>query len=151
MIGLQATLHFIDQAGQELTLSAEDFFKQAAKTNHILTGVTIPNQETYRISYQRVRKTMNVDIPLLSLLITTKITNKKFNNTIFAVNNCVDFAQRDYQLEEFLNTAEIDKKLPETALEHINKSIYDKRSHDYKQHMFRVSIKKALTEIINVS
>ena len=64
-----------------------------------------------------------------------------------AVNNCVAFAQRDRILEEFLNGKSVDKTLAETALEHLDGSIYDARGTDYKKHMFRVGIGQALRDL----
>lgn len=103
MIGLDATLHFTDAQLKTTSLSAEEFFKGAAKTDKLLTHITIKRDRTASIAYQRVRKTSSVDIPLLSLIIKTNFQGKKFTNTRVAVNNCVAFAQRDTSLENFLD------------------------------------------------
>ena len=64
-----------------------------------------------------------------------------------AINNCVAFAQRDKKLEEFLNNKENNASLAKEALDHLDNSIYDTRSSDYKKHMFYTSIKSAVEEL----
>jgi len=149
MIGLNADLHFVDAEGQEEVIPAEDFFKAAAKTKKLLTHIKVKRNKNATLAYQRVKKTPYVDIPLLSMLISTEINDNHCSNTIVAINNCVAFAQRDTQLEEFLNDQSLSKNLPEEALDHLDSTIYDKRSSDYKQYMFRVCIKNALKEIVH--
>jgi len=151
MTGMDATMHFIDKEGKDQALLAEEFFKQGAKSDKIFTHVTLPRDTQASIAYRRIKKTQFVDIPLLSLLINTNIKNGRFTNTRVSVNNCVAFAQRDAQLEDFLNKNKIGPKLPEQALDHLNKDIYDTRSSDYKKHMFRVCIKSAVQEILDKS
>ena len=148
MIGLDATLHFVDSQLKTSALPAEKFFKGAAKTDKLLTHVTIKRDKTASIAYQRVGKTSGVDIPMLSLLIKTNFQGKKFTNTRVGVNNCVAFAQRDTVLESFLNQSTASDKIAQEALDHLDKNIYDTRSDEYKQHMFRVSIKKAVEDLV---
>ena len=147
MIALQARMHFMGVDGKEEIIPAEDFFKNAAKTGKIFTHVSIKKDKDVSFAYFRARKTPYVDIPLLSLCITTRFVKGKFSRTIMAVNNCVAFAQRDRILEEFLNGKSVDKTLAETALEHLDGSIYDARGTDYKKHMFRVGIGQALRDL----
>ena len=147
MLGLEATLHFVDAQGKEQTLSAEEFYKNAAKTDHLFTHVSIQHDTGCRIAYRRVKKTQYVDIPLLSILMKTTFKNKIFTNTRVAVNNCVQFAQRDLNLENFLNNKPASAAIAKEALEHLTTEIYDTRSGDYKKHMFRVSIKNAIEEL----
>lgn len=148
MIALDAQMHFINANGQEYITPAEEFYAQNAKTDILFSHVSIDANEKRTFSYQRVRKSASVDIPLLSLLINTKIDNGKFSDTHIGVNNCVLFAQRDKKLEEFLNNKKCDKKLADEALNHLTEEIYNTRSSDYKKHMFRVVIKNAVTEIV---
>lgn len=155
MIALEAELHFAGGTGQEQILSAEEFFQNNAKTDKILTKIVIRKDKNAcltsrqaRIVYQRVKKTVFVDIPMLSLCIKTYLKGDSFSNTRVAVNNCVNFAQRDRVLEDFLNQSKITKNLPQEALDHLDPKIYDTRSDDYKKHMFRVSIKNAVKELI---
>ena len=82
------------------------------------------------------------------MIIKTSIKNKQFSNTRVAVNNCVEFAQRDTTLEQFLNSKPLNKEIAGQALDHLTESIYDKRSSDYKKYMFRHSIKSALNELV---
>ncbi len=151
MIGLEATLHFLGKDGTKEALPAEEFFKGGAKTDKILTHVTIKKDPTAAIAYQRVKKTIHVDIPLLSLLIKTNFKNNRFTNTRVSINNCVAFAQRDKQLEDFLNDKPASATIAQEALDHLEKTIYDTRGTDYKKHMFRVCIKNALNELIKKS
>ncbi len=148
MIGLDADMHFLGADGKEETLRTEDFFKNAARTDKIFTGVTIKRDKKAAIAYRRVKKTAYVDIPLLSLCINTHFEGKKFKNPIVSVNNCVAFAQRDKILENFLSKSECSPRIAQEALDHLDKNIYDTRSDDYKKHMFRVSIKSAIEELV---
>ncbi len=147
MIALQAKMHFTGVDGREEIVPAEDFFRNAAKTDKIFTHVSIRKDMDVSFAYFRAKKTPYVDIPLLSLCITTRFVKGKFSQTIVAVNNCVAFAQRDRKLEDFLNGKAFDKTLPETAFEHLDEPIYDARSTDYKKHMFRAGIRQALRDL----
>lgn len=146
-IGLGAKLHFIDAAQKEQVVEPEDFFKNAAKTEQVLTKVSFPLDPAVRTAYRRVKKTQFIDIPLLSLIIRTTPHGKKFSQTRVALNNCVEFAQRDYALEKFLDSQPVSGRLAQEALDHLTETIYDKRSSDYKKHMFRLSIKQAVEEL----
>ena len=148
MIGLGARLHFHGRDGAAQTLDAEEFFKNGAKTDKIFTHVTIAGDPGASVAYRRVKKSPNVDIPLLSILIKTDLSRGKFAHTRVSVNNCVAFAQRDYKLEQFLDQSICSPDVAEEALEHLDESIYETRSNDYKKHMFRVSIKSALQELM---
>lgn len=148
MIALGADMHFADADGREEVLPAEEFFKNAAKTGKILTYVTIKKERGASASYFRVKKSLYVDIPILSLCVKTRFAGKNFENTVVAVNNGVAFAQRDHALEGFLNGRSATDQTVEEALARLDASIYDARSTDYKRHMFRVGIKTALRELI---
>lgn len=147
MIALQARMHFMGVDGREEIVPAEDFFRNAAKTDKIFTHVSVRKDTDVSFAYFRAKKTLYVDIPLLSLCIITRFIKGKFSQTIVAVNNCVAFAQRDRKLEDFLNGKAVDKTLPETAFEHLDESIYDARGTDYKKHMFRAGIRQALRDL----
>lgn len=148
MVALEADMHFIGQDGKEEVVSAENFFKNAAKTEKIFSHVSIPINKDAKVAYTRVKKSANVDIPLLAVCIKTTFKDKRFTNTRVSVNNGTSFAQRDHKLEDFLNTQTVHDKIEFEALDHLDTEIYDKRSDDYKKHMFRISIKNALLEII---
>jgi carbon-monoxide dehydrogenase medium subunit len=147
MIALQARMHFMGLDGKEEIVPAEDFFMNAAKTGKIFTHVSVKKDEDIFSAYYRAKKSVHIDMPLLSLCVTTRLVKGKFSQTIVAVNNCVAFAQRDRKLEEFLNGRNIDKTFAKTALEHLDGAIYDARSTDYKKHMFRVGITQALRDL----
>ncbi len=151
MIGLEADLHFMGSDGKSQIIPAEEFFKNAARTDKILTHVTIKRDKKATIAYRRVKKSPYVDIPLLSTFLKTYFDRGRFTNTRVVINNCVAFAQRDHVLEDFLNQNTCANGIAQEALDHLDKTIYSTRSSDYKQHMFRVSIKSALEELIKSS
>ena len=99
------------------------------------------------VAYRRVKKTLNVDVPLLAVCVRTRVKDKQWQDTRVGVNNTTAFAQRDHALEGFLNASRSSTDLGVKALEHLTKDIYDIRSSEYKQHMFRVSLKQAIEEI----
>lgn len=149
MIALKAQLHFTAKDRTESQLDVEGFFKESAKTDKILTAIEIPNNTNRRCVYQRATKTGTVDIPMLSLIISAAHNQKALTDVRFSVNNCTQFAQRDNILEDFLEGKTLTEETIKNALENIKTEIYDTRSTDYKQHMFRVSIKNALTDLMN--
>jgi len=149
MIGLDAAMHFMDSDGKDHAIPAEEFFKNAAKSDKIFSHVTIPHNTKTHAAYRRVRKTLHVDVPLLAVYFQTEFENGCFSKTRVAVNNTTTFAQRDSTLEEFLNGKKADPAIAQEALDHLNTDIYDKRSDEYKQHMFRVSIRDALNELVS--
>ena len=147
MIALDAQMHFLGGDGKEDIISAEDFFKNAARCEKLFTHVTIKAQDSSRAVYRRVKKTVHVDIPLLALCVKTDIKAKQWYNTRIGINNGVAFAQRDPILEEFLNKSSSSPDLGKEALEHLTTAIYETRSSEYKQHMFRVSLRSAIEEL----
>ncbi len=147
MIALDAQLHFLKDDGSDIIVPAEDFFKNAARCEYLFTHVTIKHDPTAKLDYRRVKKTMHVDVPLLAVCIKTNISGKKWTNTRIGINNATAFAQRDAALETFLNQNQSAPDLGTKALEYITKDIYDTRSTDYKQHMFRVSLRQAIDVI----
>lgn len=158
MIGLEAELHFpgkeVGREGREEreeVVSAEDFYKNGAKTGKILTAITIKRDKTVSLAYRRIKKTQFVDIPLLSLMIKTTFQGNRLTNTRVAINNCVNFAQRDSRLEEFLNQSSRKNGIAEEALDHLTDTIYDTRSSEYKKYMFRSCIKSAIQELVQQS
>ena len=148
MIALEAQMHFLSPEDKESVISAEDFFKNAARAEHLFTHITIKRDPMASVAYRRVKKTMHVDVPLLAITVKTNLKGKQWSNTRVTVNSGNAFAQRDYTVEEFLNKSQSSSELGAQALEHLTKEIYDTRSSEYKQHMFRVSIKSAIEEII---
>lgn len=148
MIALQAQMHFVGADGNEEVIPAENFFADTAKTDKILTHVTIKKAKDAAVTYFRVKKSPYLDIPLLSICIKTNWKRNQFTETIVAVNNGTAFAQRDRLLEGFLNQQPCSEKIIEQAADHMDRTIYEIRSSDYKKHMFRVGIKTALKELI---
>jgi CO/xanthine dehydrogenase FAD-binding subunit len=147
MIALDAKMHFLGPDNSQDTVAAEDFFKNSARSEKLFTHVTIKTNPQARTAYRRVRKTLHVDVPMLAICVKTEIKGKKWYNSRVGINNGVAFAQRDPVLEAFLNNSSSSADLGKDALEHLTTAIYDTRSSDYKQHMFRVSLRSALEEI----
>ena len=147
MIALEAKMHFLGPDGKEDILTAEDFFKNAARSEKLFTHVTIKTNPAARTAYRRVRKTLHVDIPMLAICVKTEIKGKQWYNSRIGINNGVAFAQRDPVLEAFLDKSSSSSGLGEQALEYLTATIYDTRSSEYKQHMFRVSLRSAIEEI----
>ncbi len=147
MIALDAKMHFLGHDGREDIIAAEDFFKNAARSEKLFTHVTIKAESSARAVYRRVKKTLHMDIPLLAVCVKTQLKGGQWYDTRVGINNGVAFAQRDPVLEEFLNRSSSSPDLGKKALEHLTASIYDARSSDYKQHMFRVSLKSAIDEL----
>jgi CO/xanthine dehydrogenase FAD-binding subunit len=148
VMALDGRMHFLDGDGQETTVAVEEFFKNAAKSDKLFTHISIPKDKTRSVAYRRVKKSINVDIPLLAVCVTTRFQNDKFSDTRVTVNNGVAFAQRDAVLEDFLNSASTKNGVAEKALKNLSTAIYDTRSDDYKKEMFRVSIQSAIQELV---
>ena len=148
MVALEADLHFMGKDGKEETISAEKFFGNSAKTDGLLTQITVKKDPKALMAYRRVKKTPHVDIPLLSLLIKTTFEKDRFSKTRIGVNTGVDFAQCDKKLEDFLNQSSRSANTAQEALTRLSAAIYDTRASDYKKHMFRVSLKDAINELI---
>jgi len=149
MIALDAKMHFLGVDGLEDVMDAEDFFKNAARSEKLFTHVTIKTLAAARTAYRRVKKTIHVDVPLLAICLKAEIKDKKWYNTRVGINNGVAFAQRDPILEAFLNKSVSSPDLGKEALGHLTTTIYDTRSSDYKKHMFRISLKTAIEEIVS--
>ncbi len=145
---LDGQLHFMKPDGLTVAVSAEEFFKNAARSEYLLTHVTIPHNPNTRWAYRRVRKMSDVDVPQLSLCIKTDIVKDSWSNTRVVVNSGTAFSQRDYALEKFLDGKKSSAQLGQEALAHLTTTIYDTRSSEYKQHMFRQCIKSAVEEIV---
>ncbi len=148
LIALEAMLNFVGPNGEQEQISVEEFFKNGAKATKILSHVSIRRDKTATVSYYRVKKMSDVDVPLLGVCIKTNFIGDRFSKTRVCINNTITFAQRDSVLEEFLEKSEASKNIPQEALEHLNTAIYDNRSDDYKKAMFRVAIKRALADLI---
>ncbi len=147
MIALGAKMHFLGADGKEEVIEAEDFFKNAARAEKLFTHVTIKASPDAKSAYRRVKKTIHVDVPMLAICINAQIKGGQWSNARIGINNGISFAQRDFTLEAFLNKSSSSANLGKEALNHLTTAIYDTRSSDYKQHMFRVSLKSAIEEM----
>ena len=149
LIALETMMHFVGPESERHALSVEEFFNNGAKTNKILTSLSIKRDKKCRLSYQRVKKLSEVDIPLLGVCIKTTFHQNRFTDTRAVINTGVVFAKRDFILEDFLNNSTAEEKTAREALNHLDPGIYDNRSDDYKKQMFRVSIKNAILDLIH--
>ena len=147
MIALDAQMYFMNPEGISSSMSAEDFFKNNARSEYLFTHAQITKDSSACFAYRRVRKMSDIDQPALSLCVKTSLKNKQWTNTRIVVNSGHAFAQRDYKLEEFLNGKTSAAELGRQAMEHLTTTIYDTRSSEYKQHMFRISIQRGIEEI----
>lgn len=149
MLALNAQFNFATTDKPE-SIDAETFFRNNARSDNILTHITIKKEPGLRSTYLRVSKSSEVDIPLLAVCCHAQVHADRFQNTRIVVNTATAFAQRDYSLENFLNNQKPDTALAEKALAHRSKSIYE-TSDEYKKHMFTVTLKSAITELIGNS
>jgi aerobic carbon-monoxide dehydrogenase medium subunit len=149
IITLEADMHFIGSDGNDEVISAENFFNSGAKTNKIFSHLTIKRDKTASVGYQRIKKSSDVDIPMLAVCAKTNFVKNRFSQTRVTVNSWTTFAKRDAILENFLNQSSADQDVAHKALNHLDTTIYDTRSDDYKKAMFRVSIKNVITKLVN--
>ncbi len=147
LIALDTKMHFVGSNTKE-EVTVEEFFNKGAKTNNLLTHLSIKRDKKCQLSYQRVKKLSEVDVPLLGACIRSTLTDERFQQTKVVINSGTVFAKRDIILEEFLNKSEIEESIASEALNHLDLSIYDTRSDDYKKSMFRVCIKNAILELV---
>ena len=151
MISLDAQMYFMGPDGKSSVVSAEDFFKNNARSEFLFTHAQIAKDHNARLAYRRVRKMSDIDQPLLSVCVKTSLKGKQWTNTRVVTNNGTAFAQRDPLIEEYLNGKNSSDHLGKEALNHLTASIYDIRSNEYKQHMFRVCIRQGIEEICKSS
>jgi CO/xanthine dehydrogenase FAD-binding subunit len=147
MLALDAQMFFMDADGKTNQMSTEDFLKNNARSEYLFTHAVIARDPQARIAYRRIKKMSDIDQPLLTVCVKTTLQGEQWSQTRVAINSGTVFAQRDYELEEFLNGKIITAGLGQEALSHLTSAIYDTRSTEYKQHMFRVSLRQAIEEI----
>lgn len=149
LMALEANMHFTGPDGKEEVIAVEDFFKNNARSNTIFTHVSIKRNKEHSFAYKRQRKLSYVDVPMMAVCLRTTFREDRFTNTRAVINNCVNFAQRDIVLEDFLNNFSCRHGIAQEALDHLDTKIYDTRGDDYKKTIFRVSIKNAISDLIN--
>lgn len=149
MIALDAQMYFLKPDGGIVTQRAEDFFKNNARSEYLFTHLTIKKNTLAKLAYQRVRKMSEVDQPLLTVLVKVDIQSGQLSNARVVINSGTAFAQRDYTAENFLNGKKINAALSADVMAHLTNTIYDTRSSEYKQHMFRTCIRKSIEQIMN--
>ena len=149
MISLGATLCFTRRDGTTHEIPAEDFFAQEAKTEDILTYVVIPPQKGALFTYQRIKKSLHVDTPLLTVLMKAHVNKDTIQCCRVVVNNGIAFAQRDQILENYLEGHRLTDSLIEEVLDHRDLSIYETRSTEYKKHLFKVCLRRSIKDLLN--
>ncbi|MBU0469226.1 MAG: FAD binding domain-containing protein [Candidatus Omnitrophica bacterium] len=148
LIALEATLNFADKNNKPKSMSAEEFFLNSAKTDDILTSIVIEHDTDSFCSYQRFTRSAAIDLPLGALCIRTDIASGCFSNTKVVLNTTNSFPKRDSTLEAFLNGKKAADNIADSALNNIDENILGKLNNEYQEHMFRISIKNAVKNII---
>jgi CO/xanthine dehydrogenase FAD-binding subunit len=149
MIACEAALHFTGADEREEILTAEEFYAHNAKTDKILTQISIAKDSIHQINYQRVKKTLHLDVPILAVCINANYKKNKFADIRVAVNTGNQFAQRDKILEQFLHgKGGAGDAFIRKALENVDPHIISLLKDEYKEHMYGICIKNALNEII---
>jgi len=149
LIALNGQMVFIGSKEKEEITSAEDFFKTQAKTDKILKSVLLKKEKKSIALYKRINKRAEVDIPLFAVCINAELNKKNLSNVKVSVNNGISFAKRDNVLENFLNKTPIKNNLIEDSLNHLDETIYDTRSDDYKKYISRITVKNIIKELVN--
>ena len=149
MIALNASFYFSGPNKEIEIVSAEDFFNKGAKNNKILSHLKIPLLKENKTKYYRFSKSSEVDIPLVSLCLKTQIIDSHFSQTKVVVNNGMMFPARDRVLEDFLNHCLVSRNIAQEALNHLDRSLYDKRINHYKTHILQMGIQQLIEKIIH--
>lgn len=147
MIALDADMFFMAPDGKSTSIGAEDFFKNNARSDYLFTHAVVRQDASARLAYRRVRKMSEVDQPLLTVCVKTSFKGKVWHDTRVVINSGTAFAQRDHAVEAFLNGKTSDAQLGQEAMGHLTAAIYDTRSTEYKQHMFRLCIRQGIEEL----
>ena len=147
MIALDASMHFLTPDGKEVIQPAQAFFNNNARSEFLFTHVTIKKNPHATLVYRRVRKMSEVDQPLLSVCVKADINAGVLTNTRIVINSGTAFAKRDELAENFLNNKKVSADLGQHTMEHLTTAIYDTRSTEYKQYMFRTCIRQGIEEI----
>jgi len=145
---LDAKLTFQGKDLQKEVIPVNEFFKAQAKTDKILTHISLRKEKNTKAIYKRIPKRAEVDIPLLAVCMKAEKDKKIFKKTRVAINNTTQFVQRDTALEDFLNSTKLEKNTAKDCLKHLTAEIYDTKSDDYKKHIFRVTIKNMVQELM---
>jgi CO/xanthine dehydrogenase FAD-binding subunit len=148
LICLGAKLHWRTEK-QDHEITAEEFFKKAAPSLGILHTISIPIDSNLRVSYVRCKKTLPLDIPLLAVCACGKPSSTKLTNVRLTVNRGSAFSSRLIDIENFIETLEIEDNFLDNVIKKIDIKNFDLQADDYKTHMYKVCINQALSEIRN--
>jgi len=148
MIALSAHMCFISDKGEEIQLSAEEFFQDLARPRGLLTKIMIKKDTTVHTSYIRAKKDSSVDIPLLAIAASISQTKGTILDTKVVINRCDTFPVRDTNVETFLKGKNLSDSLGETAMRKRDISLSENEKYsEYKKHLFGACIKQAIQEI----
>lgn len=151
LIALESTLKFADKNNKLKSMSAEEFFLNSAKTDNILTSIIIKHKTGSFAAYQRFTESAAIGLPLGALCIKTDLNGGCFSNTRVVLNTTNSFPKRDNVLEEFLNGKKSADTIADESPKNIDKNIIGKLNNEYQKHMFEISIKNAVKDIIKNS
>ncbi|MFC1510352.1 FAD binding domain-containing protein [Candidatus Omnitrophota bacterium] len=147
LLALEAKLVFDGCQPDPLTLSIDEYLNKPSAQKGLLTKIIIKKNVGASINYQRVARSTTLDLPLIGVCIRARLENNRFTATRVSINNGTHAAQRDLMLEEFLNNHSDLSTIAKESLRHRDMALYGQENQEYKQHMFDVSIKKAITAI----
>lgn len=145
-VALGAQLIFVSVDG-ELKISAEEYFKNNAKSVGILKEIVFQIKNDQKSIYKRISKLSPVDVPLLSVCICLSKDGSVVNDIRVVINNQLKFSQRDNKIESFLMGKALTSELIEESIKSVDTSICDASMNEYKSHMFRVLVKQILGEL----
>ena len=77
------------------------------------------------------------------------VTGDAIQSCHVVVNNGTSFSRRDHVLEEYLKGRPLTNTLIEEALDHRDLRLYETRATEYKKHLFKVCLRRAVTAILN--
>jgi len=146
LMALEAKLHFVTKTGKEKVITAENFFKQNAKTTDILEKITFKIPEDVYFVYKRVPKRAEPDIPMFSLCLRASLKKNTFQNVYVAISDTKNFARRDTKIEKALLGLKANDKSGEKLLKALDLSRYAKEDN-YKQSVISATLKNAINEL----
>ncbi len=146
-IALEATYYLAGRNSKKIRIPAEEFSNRQGQADGILETIELIPNRFNRFSYHRVSRRSPVDLPLFSIAGTAVVENQTFKEIRLVINNGLQFAQRDRQLETFLRDKPAKEEILDQALGHQDQSLYQADTLS-KKNAFKVGLKKVLRDII---
>lgn len=147
MIALQARLHFKKGGGPEAVISAEEFFGCGAKSEGLLTKISLPIIRNLVASYQRATRVPGIDTPMLAVCVSAIEEGCILKEPRVVINSAVTFPRRDQAVEKVLDGRPVSERVVEEVAANMTEEIYSD-SDEYKRHLFGVYLKNVLREFI---